>query len=61
MGRVRDGETTLVILMHSAQLEGYSGSEAKAHPFTGGMKPTTANPSTLVATTGVGCLQYIAK
>jgi hypothetical protein len=32
---------------------GYSGSEAKAHPFTGGMKPTTGNRSTFAATTGI--------
>ena len=31
----------------------YSGSEAKAHPFTGGMKPTIGNLSTFVATAGV--------
>jgi len=29
---------------------GYSSIEAKAHPYTGGVKPTTGNPSTLVAT-----------
>lgn len=28
----------------------YSGSEAKAHPFRGGMKPTTENLSMLIAT-----------
>jgi len=33
-----------------ALLAAYSGSEAKAHPFRGGMKPTTGNLSTLVAT-----------
>ena len=37
----------------------YSGSEAKAHPFTGGMKPTTENLSTLVGTAGVGYLHNI--
>jgi hypothetical protein len=30
----------------------YSGSEVKAHPFRGGMKPTTGNLSTLIATVG---------
>jgi uncharacterized phage-like protein YoqJ len=33
---------------------GYSGSEAKAHPFTGGMMPTIRNLSTSIATAGVG-------
>ena len=37
----------------------YSGSEAKAHRFRGGMKPTTGNLSTLIATAGVGCLRNI--
>jgi hypothetical protein len=31
----------------------YSGSAAKAHPFTGGMKPTTVN--TITAIRAVGC------
>jgi hypothetical protein len=39
----------------------YSGSEAKAHPFTGGMKPTTGYLSTLVTTAGVGCLRNIFR
>ncbi|MEF8831610.1 MAG: hypothetical protein V5A23_08765 [Halobacteriales archaeon] len=39
----------------------YSGSEAKAHPFTGGMKPTTGDLSTFIATTGVGCLRNIFR
>jgi len=40
---------------------GYSGSEAKAHPFRGGMKPTTGNLSTLIATAGVRCLRNIFR
>ncbi|PSQ16185.1 hypothetical protein BRD00_12005 [Halobacteriales archaeon QS_8_69_26] len=39
----------------------YSGSEAKAHPFTGGMKPTTGNLSMFVATTGVRCMRNIFR
>jgi hypothetical protein len=39
----------------------YTGSEAKAHPFRGGMKPTAGNPSTFVATAGVGCLSNIFR
>ncbi|PSQ28728.1 hypothetical protein BRD03_01985 [Halobacteriales archaeon QS_9_68_17] len=30
----------------------YSGSEAKAHPFRGGMKPTTGKQSTFDRSTG---------
>ncbi|WP_139171126.1 hypothetical protein [Halorientalis regularis] len=43
------------------EVRSYSGSEAKAHPFTGGMKPTTGNLSTLVGTVGVGCLRNIFR
>lgn len=39
----------------------YNGGEAKAHPFRGRMKPTTGDLSTLVATTGVGCLRNISR
>jgi len=39
----------------------YSGSKAKSHPFTDGMKPTTGNLSTLVGTAGVGYLHNIFK
>ena len=48
-------------LSAQADPERYSGSEAKAHPFRGGMKPTTGNLSTLIATVGVGCLCNIFR
>jgi hypothetical protein len=41
--------------------DGYSGGEAKAHPFRGGMKPTTGSLSTLVGTAGVRCLGNIFR
>ncbi len=44
---------------HDRLGDNYSGNEAKARPFTGGMKPTTGNLPTLVATAKIRCLHNI--
>jgi len=46
--------------MNRASGVDYSG-EAKAQPFTGGIKPTTGNLSTPVATAGVRYFRNIIR